>query len=688
MHSQFTLQDLWGISLAILAFGVLLVPSGFLVGWATNVLGFRRASLTEQSLLSIVLSIAVFPIITNLLGRWIPLHWLAVLDLVLVLPSLVLLLRGKFPFYRGASWDLSRPKRLLLWLAFAWVVLSLLSLSDMQLGTRLYTSVASDDHGVRAELVGSAIRRGVPIVNPFYYVDGPTTVRYFYYWYSVCAIPASLFGLLPRYVLFASSIWTGFALAAIISLYLKHFFHETQALHQRCLLGIALLAVSGLDLLPISLLYLAKRIVLPEMEWWDSDQVTSWIDALLWVPHHVAAMVACLTGLLVLVTSSDDPDRRTQIGAITVAALALASGGGMSVYVAMVFALFLPVWILRLVFKRRPLRALPYIAAGIGAILISVLYLRELARGGGSAATNASFVLGLRGQPIALHGLRNLVAAFFKMLCIYGIEFGFFGIVAAIQLWRDLTNRKTLSEREIACWYLAGCSLLVATFVRSTVITNNDLGYRSIMFAQFIFLLWGARILDSRLNDHRARKTVPPFGTELLNFALCITLSLGALAAFYQVIMLRLYPVLADHGRVPARQAPGADNFLIRSAYQALASHIPAQSIVQPNPDSPVARDLLLYSNHQTVDAGAPNCGTTFGGSLLRCQQIQEEIRHLFQSPLADWRDADALCTSLSINVLLVTRDDAVWQNPDSWVWRRNPIVANSFVRTFACGKS
>lgn len=65
MNSQFTLQDLSGISLAILAFGVLLLPSGFLTGWLGNTLGFRRTSLTEKSLLSIVLSIAVFPIVTN-----------------------------------------------------------------------------------------------------------------------------------------------------------------------------------------------------------------------------------------------------------------------------------------------------------------------------------------------------------------------------------------------------------------------------------------------------------------------------------------------------------------------------------------------------------------------------------------------------------------------------------------------
>jgi hypothetical protein len=33
-------------------------------------------------------------------------------------------------------------------------------------------------------------------------------------------------------------------------------------------------------------------------------------------------------------------------------------------------------------------------------------------------------------------------------------------------------------------------SLLVGTFLRSNVINNNDLGWRSVLFAQFIVLIW------------------------------------------------------------------------------------------------------------------------------------------------------------------------------------------------------
>jgi hypothetical protein len=266
----------------------------------TNVLGFRRASLTEKSLLSVVLSIAVFPIAVNLLGRWVTLRWVGILDLALILPFTILLKRGAFRPLSLKSWNLTHSKRIALWLAFAWVYVCLLSLSDLKLGDRLYSSAASYDHCVRVAFVSSAIRRGVPMVNPFYYAGGPATARYYYYWYVVCAVPASLFGLMPRHVLFASSVWSGFALAAIIPLYFKHLFRDTVALGRKSLLGIALLAVTGLDLLPVLVIFLKSHRVDPDMDWWGTFQVTSWIDALLWVPHHVAALVSCLVGFLTL----------------------------------------------------------------------------------------------------------------------------------------------------------------------------------------------------------------------------------------------------------------------------------------------------------------------------------------------------------------------------------------------------
>jgi hypothetical protein len=63
------------------------------------------------------------------------------------------------------------------------------------------------------------------------------------------------------------------------------------------------LLVTGLDLIPNArVLICSMRVPPADMEaWsWGGDQVTSWADALLWVPHHVGAVVAGLTGFLLI----------------------------------------------------------------------------------------------------------------------------------------------------------------------------------------------------------------------------------------------------------------------------------------------------------------------------------------------------------------------------------------------------
>ena len=82
---------------------------------------------------------------------------------------------------------------------------------------------------------------------------------------------------------------------AIIALYLR-FVHPEGArrIHRRTLLGVALLAVTGLDILPNLVLALARR-PWPEPEWWN-EQVSAWITSMLWIPHHLGALIAGFTG--------------------------------------------------------------------------------------------------------------------------------------------------------------------------------------------------------------------------------------------------------------------------------------------------------------------------------------------------------------------------------------------------------
>jgi hypothetical protein len=58
--------------------------------------------------------------------------------------------------------------------------------------------------------------------------------------------------------------------------------------------------VTGLDVIPATVNYLQKLPTDPDMEWWSPGQVTSWLDTVLWVPHHLASLVCGVFGFLLV----------------------------------------------------------------------------------------------------------------------------------------------------------------------------------------------------------------------------------------------------------------------------------------------------------------------------------------------------------------------------------------------------
>jgi hypothetical protein len=50
-------------------------------------------------------------------------------------------------------------------------------------------------------------------------------------------------------------------------------------------------------------------------------------------------------------------------------------------------------------------------------------------------------------------------------------------------------------------------------------------------------------------------------------------------------------------------------------------------------------------------------------------------------------QDANRLCDDLGIDVLIAERNDRMWALKHSWVWSENPLLANEYMRVFACGR-
>ncbi len=105
-----------------------------------------------------------------------------------------------------------------------------------------------------------------------------------------------------------------------------------------------------------------------------------------------------------------------------------------------------------------------------------------------------------------------------------------------------------------------------------------------------------------------------------------------------------------------------------------------AQDRIQQNP-TPVIQDSFygLYANRSTL-AEDQECATAFGGDPKSCAPLQKILVPTFAA-----HASDSACDSLPVDFIVAKDTDAVWITPDSWVWKRTPEFANSFVRVFRC---
>lgn len=695
---QFMITDLLHSAQATVSFALYLFFPGYVIGWATGLFSFRNKSASERLLLSIVLSSAVVPVLAVLIGRFVSTaasQWCFI----------ALAVAGAFQIATKAvrnreNFELKRSTWIALAMAAIWACVALFELADLQIGQRLYLSVTAYDHCIRTELVQAVLRTGVPPHNPLFYASGQAPVmRYYYYWYVLCALPSQLFGISARASLSASSVWCGFALAALIPLYLKHFFHESNGLRKKSLLGIALLGVTGLDLIPNLLWFAQNRsVVYADMDWWDPNQVTSWIGSLLWVPHHVAALVACMAGFLVLSQMKNGTRFRERVVTALVAGASFAGAAGLSIYVTFTFALFVIAWTLYLPVQRRFADCATYIASGAISMLLSFPYLRDLHGVGGIKASFAFFAI--RDFPTALDWLRRhnvtdprllTLSSLPTLPVVYAIEFGFFLLVGILRFKSELRGPLRLTLNQRAAWCILGVSLLVGTFLHSGVIVSNDLGMRSVLPAQFILLLWAASLLANQFAESASPANSSRRAIRIL---ITTTLAFGILGTVAELFILRAYAPLADSETIersedfmPAVPHMGERTYALRTGYGQLNAMLAPGAIIQPNPIATSYLPLLLYSNHQAAAHGR-DCGVGFGGDPLQCEKIIVPLANLYltQHPIRG-SDVDALCNALSINVLVATDADQVWHDANGWVWQRNALVANPYMRAIPCGR-
>jgi hypothetical protein len=690
MLNNSTVADLLGSTEAMLLLSLFVFVPGYVAGWLTNVLRFREQKLAMRLLLSTPLSIAIVPITTDLAGRYPPLLWTLFSVIWAVFAFLAF---RELRSCRGLK--ISREMRIGAMIVVFWALLALASLVDLQWGDKLYFSSSAYDHSVRTAMTAAASRH-IPPTNPFFGGASAPTLRYHYFWMTICGLITRLAGVAPRHAMYGSTVWAGIALMSLIVVALRFFAGVQERLARKALIGFGLLAVTGLDLLPLLYESHFKVPKYADPEWWNV-QITSWVDVTLWTPHHLVAMVACIFGFIVLRQAT--LSRRERIVNIVIAAFAFASAAGLSILVTFTFTIFAAVWLLISACRGWWDELLPFLAAGAGSVVLALPYLHILLSPGTSSGGSASagggeffrfavreFPLGMRilARHTKLHLPPNLVNFIFLPIS-YVLELGFFLFVALVRMKRAMASKLRLSREEVAAWTMVAVSFLIGSFLRSTW-QGNDLGWRCFLQAQFIFLLWAVFLLDDWWSkpsldiSPRARRWAYTF------------LIVGVLGTAYQVINVRVYPILHDRGLVRGPEWLDADGQLgrrtaaLRAVYDNIQTRVPGNAIIQFNPLVKAYIPHLLYSNHDAA-AATSRCGIGFGGDPARCAPRMAALNALYTTPSAAESDAlDNVCEEYGISIILAEDSDPVWNDRQSWVWTRTPLIANDYVRAFRCG--
>jgi len=295
------LADLLGVGAGFFSFIFFLPAPGYVAAWLGDLFCFRRRDLWWRVVIALPVGVAVTPTLYYLSGRlagmrgvWglIALSWLGLLGTIR-------------QDRRNAAWRAcllpGRYRICFAVLAAIWLAVTTLSLVDIQFGERLFFPVPAYDYSLRSAFTASITQTGIPPQNPLFFPGRPEPLRYHYAWLILCSLADQAGAELTdaRQALLAGNLWCVLALLCMIPLYARIFGPGPPEQTRRwSLLGICLLGVTGLDVAPV-LYYMLHGTVAADMEWWN-EQVSAWVTAMLWVPHHLAGALAALVFVLLL----------------------------------------------------------------------------------------------------------------------------------------------------------------------------------------------------------------------------------------------------------------------------------------------------------------------------------------------------------------------------------------------------
>jgi hypothetical protein len=594
-------------------------------------------------------------------------------------------------------------------LAAAWIGVTILSLVDFQRGHQLYTSLFTYDHCYRVNWIESIVRTGVPPANPLYFYKHTVAMRNYYFWYVLCAVVAQFSHLPARAVLNSSCVWSGFALASLVGLYLKHFLAVGVRLRRQFVLAILLMTITGLDIFAnIWEIFYLHLPVHGDLELWSYGPIYSWYASLLWVPHHVASMVCCMFAFLLAYRLGREGKRQRVVGIILIST-ALASAFGLSIFVAFGFFLLMLAWGLwQIAIERTAHAAILMAAGGVGAAILLIPYLSELTQSSSNMQGGKMFGFALREMIppeglIATPLLRHLALGYpltartlADMVLLppgYAIELGFYFavfLICMIPAWR---GRTPLTQAQRTLVFISAAIFPIISFIRSWILESNDFGTRVPAFLQFALLLLASELIFAWRNPAGGpERTEPSYNApRWLRSAAYFAIGVGVVSNAFQVLDLR-FVIPISEGNLHSSQDPSVGNYSHKAyisavGYAKLDTAIPRNALVQFNPNHTnklgIITDVMGVNHQIALNANTEGCGSELGGDPSACPAMSAAIDALFKDATAD--QARATCHQFAIQYLVARAFDRVWQNKQSWVWTLAPVVSDPEFRALDC---
>jgi hypothetical protein len=682
---NFTLQDILGAAVAFCLFPLVIVFPGYVAGWVLDLFDFRGRRPIVRLGIGLVLSFAVGPIVLHLTSSLLSFNF-SLLTLIGFAAAFVIIILKEKPVFTSET---NRHANAFIWIGVGWAAFAILSLINIQWGNRLFYSVTSFDQTTRVSIIEAMTRTGIPPVNPSYYPGHPVQLTFLYYfWYILDSMIDAIGGQYvdARAALNASSAWAGLGLMAVVALYLRQRnATRGESVWRSAKIGTALLAVSGLDVIPIAMLMLAAGQIVGSIDVWNT-WIQSWTASALWAPHHVASLIAGLSAMM-LAQSARGRSTSKQFVILTIAGFGFASALGLSMYVTLVFVVFWGVWLVAIFFQKTDRSViLPMIFAGIAAILLASPFLMGLFESGASGGAGQSPIIFEIRTFLQLESFVkdwSPIARSLIMLAVlpinYLFELGFFFMAGLY--WFKIKDKKIFRSNP---FYLAEILLLiivllVGSCLRSTLITSNDLGWRAWLPGQFILLIWGVDVLENLVLPFNPVSSITGEAKKNRNLLL-VFLSIGILTSVMDAVLLRTaWPVMTG-AEVTQKY------YSARLAYDYLRDNIPVEAITQNNPLNYVDRPSGQYGTHQMVVADRAD-RTSYGVSLDIFNKLTDEIGVIFTSEdVNDWQFTDRICQKHSIDILIIEDTDPIWNSIPALKMQRPPLYENTHYALFACG--